>query len=313
MEEDDIDPHLENELAHHGIPLHKDREVLQTYSERMVITWGVDNPKRMFHDHQGPMVLISQCSTELPTQEEWIQKNNDYATHRVAVSRGAADAFGDFKNQKTLNIALIPNMVDPEHIRIYHRGDRVREELGVTNEEVLVLWLGRFAEQKRPYFAIDVLYNLPHEFKLLMAGPRNTISEAIQASRPSSDCRLGIVHGLHAVGDVLNASDIVLLTSTAEGLPTTVLESLCAGKPVVMPNLFCAEELNWSSGRIHAYSKVSPAVQVASTLVNAFVRTQSQDENELRDLQSTAQKKWMAQFVCSHWDIYISQIYEGRA
>lgn len=133
-------------------------------------------------------------------------------------------------------IVSIPNGVPTDRVRSVRPPEEIRRELGV-GQEFMVLSTGRLAEQKGLEYLITAGALLRAEtptVKIVLAGDGPL--EA-RLSRLVSDLGLEdvvLMPGFYAdVGDLLAASDLVVLPSLWEGLSISLLEAMAAGKPVV--------------------------------------------------------------------------------
>lgn len=113
---------------------------------------------------------------------------------------------------------------------------RVRDELGLDNADHLVLMIAEFTANKRHADAVLALarLNLP-EVHLAIAGRNGPALTPIRKLIAS----LGLEDRVHILGfrpdlpALVRASTTTLLLSAREGLPRSVLESLCLGTPVI--------------------------------------------------------------------------------
>lgn len=137
-------------------------------------------------------------------------------------------------------VVAIPNGVPTERARSTRSRQEVRSELGL-GEAFLVLSTGRLAEQKGLEYliraAVLVRRDLPAA-KIAIAGDGPL---AHRLSRLVSDLSLEdtvTLLGFRSdIGDLLAASDLVVLPSLWEGLSISLLEAMAAGKPVVTTTL----------------------------------------------------------------------------
>ena len=108
-----------------------------------------------------------------------------------------------------------------------------RDQLGLVGGEVAVLWVGAFAPEKRLGIAIDATSALPDDHVLVVVGdgPRRAELEAEAQARLGDRCRF--VGSRSDMGGVYAAADLVLSTSSTEGMPGVVIEAGLCGLPVV--------------------------------------------------------------------------------
>ncbi len=119
-------------------------------------------------------------------------------------------------------------------------GAALRQRLGIGNETVLALMLGRLAEVKRPRLALEALAGTDAvragRLALVFAGdgPERAGLEAAASQMPADQpvC----VHLLGAIADthdLLSGCDLVIGASRTEGLPVALIEAGAAARPAV--------------------------------------------------------------------------------
>ena len=118
---------------------------------------------------------------------------------------------------------------------------RVREELSVAPDQLLIGWLGRITEIKKVddllrSFADLRARGVPAVLALVGDGPLLAELEALAGRLGIADlCRFV---GFSAdVGRYFAAFDVVALTSANEGTPVTLIEAQAAGLPIVATNV----------------------------------------------------------------------------
>jgi glycosyltransferase involved in cell wall biosynthesis len=129
------------------------------------------------------------------------------------------------------------------HSRLVVTRDRrhVRSELGVEVSDVLLVSLGRLAPQKGLGTLLQALPRLLRRgvrarLVLVGEGPlRHALQEQIAAAELTHS--VSFLGFRSDVGDILNASDIVIAPSLWEGLSISVLEAMALGKPIVATNI----------------------------------------------------------------------------
>ena len=103
----------------------------------------------------------------------------------------------------------------------------VRKRFGFSQDETLVLWLGRFTQVKRPDKVIEIARLLP-KIRFIMAGGGELL-DRVKASAPSNVSFVGY----QDKNEMWSIADIALSTSDSEGMPLSLIEAQMAGVPVV--------------------------------------------------------------------------------
>jgi glycosyltransferase involved in cell wall biosynthesis len=137
-------------------------------------------------------------------------------------------------------VVSIPNGVPPERAQPRRARAEVRAELGI-GDAFMMLSTGRLAEQKGLEYLIRaaaLLQPVMPAAKFVVAGD-GPLERRL--ARLVSELRLEdtvLLVGFRSdVGDLLAASDLVVLPSLWEGLSISLLEAMAAGKPVVTTTL----------------------------------------------------------------------------
>ncbi|MGI6853708.1 glycosyltransferase family 4 protein [Mesorhizobium sp. 1B3] len=135
----------------------------------------------------------------------------------------------------------IPSMVDLSEFTPCDRA-RMRAELGLSEDMVLVGWVGRLDAKKRVEDFIEaaaiICPRLPHVRFVIVGGPDAFMPDYAETLR-----RLANLHGLSDtmtfLGDrpdvpaLLSAMDVFVWLSRGEGMPHVISEAGAAGLPVV--------------------------------------------------------------------------------
>jgi glycosyltransferase involved in cell wall biosynthesis len=150
----------------------------------------------------------------------------------------------------TSDIAVIPNGIDT---------DRFRPD-GPTSERMIVgdpklLFVGRLVDGKRPVDAVEALPTVLDTYlnaHLYLCGEGPLESDVREAVRELNlqDCvtLLGHVH-YKRMPTVYRSADVLVLPSSAEGLPRTVLEAFASGTPAVTTDLDQVESVVTKAGQ----------------------------------------------------------------
>ena len=119
---------------------------------------------------------------------------------------------------------------------------RYREALGLGAKARIVSYVGRFEPEKRPDYVARIAEALVgrsgmSDLHVVMAGDgskKQALEHEIRRSAMLGR-RIHLTGYISDTEQLLRDSDVVLLTSEAEGLPLVVLEAMSLGVPVVAP------------------------------------------------------------------------------
>lgn len=137
-----------------------------------------------------------------------------------------------------IRIKLIRNCIDAGRFRFSAEGRRrLREEFGLSDEQLLVGSVARFSFQKGHEYLIEaipaILKSFP-EARFLLVGDGPERGKIIQKAKDLGLQGKVLFPGERQdVTDVLSAMDLFLLSSIFEGLPLSVLEAMAVGLPVI--------------------------------------------------------------------------------
>ncbi len=164
------------------------------------------------------------------------------------------------RGYKTPKIISIPNAIDTERFAPTPAArDSVANELGIPADTKIIGIFGRVHPTKdhRTFLAAakTLLENRPDTHFLIVGGitpTPNHYGSALKAIMDSAP----LAANVHWLGQRLDpqklmaACDLTTLTSTAEGFPNAIAESLACGTPVVSTNVGDAAEIIGDAGKI---------------------------------------------------------------
>ena len=103
----------------------------------------------------------------------------------------------------------------------------IRNRFGIERDVVVVGWLGRMVDVKRPEMAIEIAHQLPNLI-FLMAGDGELLERCKINAPPNV-----LFTGWSTPAEIWGASDIALLTSENEAQPISLVEAGYAGLPCI--------------------------------------------------------------------------------
>lgn len=123
--------------------------------------------------------------------------------------------------------------------------EETRFELGISADEALLLCVAEFIPRKRQS---DLLHALKHlgdaRVKVAFAGDGETLRMVKELAQRNGLSDQAIFLGLRRdVPRLLKAADCCILPSSQEGLPRSVMESMCSGVPVIATDIRGTREL----------------------------------------------------------------------
>lgn len=139
-------------------------------------------------------------------------------------------------------ISYIPNGVNTTKFRPYNQKIFIRSELGIPEDDVILLSLGRLDEQKQPLKLIELFSKIEHSTKnitLIIAG-KGKLLQDVKEYINTNDIKNIIVLGYVSEKDVpriYGCSDYYILSSKYEGQPLTLLEAISSGLPCIISNI----------------------------------------------------------------------------
>ncbi len=134
-------------------------------------------------------------------------------------------------------VVVLPNGVaDPGPPSVAERTRR-RAALGVGADELLIASASLMRPEKGHHLLLDAVARLPRELPVTVAlagdGPLRAGLEARVAADADLAGRIRFLGYVTDVPALLGAADLVLHTSLADALPTTLMQALAVGAPVV--------------------------------------------------------------------------------
>lgn len=156
----------------------------------------------------------------------------------VAVSDDVAQRLVD-AGLPPIKVSIVHNGIDLAPFGPRTRDDRLaaRKAMGVGDDDVVAISVGRYAEQKAQHRLIDALADVADEIPelhlvLVGWGPLQDALELRAVQRGVAD-RVHVTGRRDDVPDLLMASDLYVSSSDWEGMPLSTLEAMAAGLPVL--------------------------------------------------------------------------------
>lgn len=221
-----------------------------------------DGKFQIVHAHLFPALLFAALTSFLAPDQPYVYSEHSQHNRRrrsrilrvldwclyyryariLPVGHEVAKALCAWLPGLTRKVQVIPNAIDPAHFQTTDgEVEALRRELTITQDEKVVLFVGRLEHEKGPDLLVEALSHLHpsldeenSRIRVVLAGD-GRLKKALQ-ERCSTLPRAGMVTFLGYRQDIpalLGLADLVVLPSRSEGLPMTVLETMAAGKPLL--------------------------------------------------------------------------------
>lgn len=168
-----------------------------------------------------------------------------FATDIHAVSDAAGSSLWGADWKSASHARVVHCGIDVDRFNPKPPSPSLVADLGMRGDEVVVLHVGRFAEQKNHDFLVRWFARfrerVPHSVLLLVG--TGSLMERIRERVDS----LGITESVRFLGgrsdvdELLRVAAVVLLPSIREGLPLVALEAQASGTPIVMSDAVTSE------------------------------------------------------------------------
>ena len=149
---------------------------------------------------------------------------------------------------------------------------KIRADLRIPDNEVLICFLGRLAPEKGAHYLLQALTQLPETFSMILMGdgPQRPALETL-AQETGIQRRVQFLGARDYPDDIIAASDLVLVPSTwYEAFGRVVVEAMNQGVPVVATKIGGMAEL-FTDGIEGAYVE-SPQPEVLAKKIQTLAR-----------------------------------------
>lgn len=192
--------------------------------------------KRIAHHHQAyhptnPLLILLCALMRIPCKL--------FATHWLACGEAAAiNGWGKraFRNGK---VTILPNAIDPERFMYSETArNEIRKKYGIAANDFVIGHVGRFYPEKNHKFIVELFseYSQNHSCSKLLLVGNGPLQAEIQniVNQKGLDDKV-IFSGLQKdVVGFYGAMDVLLLPSTREAFPMTLVEAQYNGLPCVV-------------------------------------------------------------------------------
>ena len=207
----------------------------------IVCAWLNNVPVRIVHahnsDHGGALTILNRRISKLI----FFCIANGYFACGKQVAR---DFYGDKYSEK--NVFIMNNAIDSAKFMYDENArEKIREEYGISHDEILLGSIARLSNEKNHFFLIDIMKYLKKtsaKFKMIFWGDGPLKDELFTRIKQLSLENYIILAGAREdICKCYSALDLVVMPSLYEGMPITPLEALANGLQVVLSDCITRE------------------------------------------------------------------------
>lgn len=171
-----------------------------------------------------------------------------FSNRKIACSKVAGDSLFLIKKYEVLE-----NGVDLKKYEYNIKTrNKLRNELLIKNDEIVIGHVGRFVPIKNHKFILDIFKELDKKYKLILIGDGpelNNIKDIVKKYK--LDKRVTFTGNVRNTNDYLNVLDLILFPSFYEGLPISLVEAQMNGLQIISSNNV-SDEVNLF-GNVHFF------------------------------------------------------------
>lgn len=225
-----------------------------------------------------PLVATIHGQVDLNPNEKWVwvkQKIMRLGVDQlIAVSRDLRDYIHNRRLFSADKVEIIYNGIDEKKYRV-ENSNRIRQELGISANSLLIGSLGNVRPAKNYGFLLEIAAQLikevQHDLYFVIAGhQKKDLMKALEEKMH----KLNLQSRVHFIGfqndtaEYLRQLDIFLLTSSSEGFSIATIEAMASGLPVVVTRCGGPEEIlqDSSTGLLVGKEDLSAAVSALKKL-----------------------------------------------
>ena len=264
----------------------------------VLIAWGYEYLAEVTAGLTIPVVDVAHNDGAWTEQTQIVHGSSAGADFHVAVSKTALTAFPPHVRQ---NAVVIYNGAELDRVAPRRGRELQRSAWGIGDDRKAALFLGRFADVKRPQLVLDAMAQLPDDWVAVLLGHGPLEAELAGRARAELPSRCYFGKPVLHVGDALDAADVVVLPSQSEGMPMTLLEAWLARRPTVATEFGFVREMHQRHGRLcHAVPLDVGGEQLARAIRGAI------DSDLVEHAQRTAWRHYTAAAMAQRWEEYLA-------
>jgi glycosyltransferase involved in cell wall biosynthesis len=272
-------------LYFHGIPLSLPFLIRKRKSKNPKVVnhiHGVTNP---FGVHRNKLISNSVTINLYNRYRDWVVRRSDLIL--LASDQNSYEKYlHNFSTDTAKKIIYIPNFANTE---IFQKRDKqmARKQLGLSPDQVILVYTGRLSMQKDPLLLLKSFSFLRNELnvnaQLFLIGEGELWKELeknIKKMHLSPNVKLIGKRRREEIAVWLNAADVFVYTSFGNGFPVSLIEAGMCGLPIVSTDVTGVRDLV-IDGHTGYLAKKRDYKDIAGNIMKALKNKEILSENIL--------------------------------
>jgi glycosyltransferase involved in cell wall biosynthesis len=178
----------------------------------------------------------------------------------VALWPEAASSIRELYRLSASKVSVIPNARDADRFTPPTAAQRTaaRSAFGIGPDEKVAVFIGALSKEKRPLLAVEAAVRVDG-LRLLVAGDGPLRGEVEAAAKVAREW-MQVLGSLADVVPLLHVADVMLSTSSTEGMPGSLIEAVLCGVPIVATDVGAVSTVVGGSPGVVVPSDTSAAV-----------------------------------------------------
>lgn len=257
----EFEPHLVHAWMYHANLMTSATKVIGR--NRQPVIWGIRHSLAAFRDEKLSLRLAIRVGARLSRLPTAIVFNS-----RSSMQDHVRIGYNEISSE------YIPNGIDCSVFsRNPEQGQSFREEIGISDDAIVVLTLARFHPSKdhSTFLRAAALLadKLPNLFFVLAGDGMSSTNEAVlRIIPPNLAKRVALLGRRSDIVRILSGSNLLCLSSVTESFPNVLAESMAVGTPCVSTDVGDASDIIGQIGILvkpHSYLELAAAIENIAT------------------------------------------------